>query len=372
MSTQPTELIELGIEAIQKGDPTAGLQYLIQAVEEDPHQPIAWRWLYQLVETAEDKAVCIDNLLTINPQDSWALARRAELSTLPPPAAPAGPSDSVLQDISKVQKLIAAADQNTAQPPYPPLGQLHFRAVNCPQCRKPLYTHLLNNKWVLTVVCPACQHVVDLSGELPANLGRGNPQERPSHPLKLGQVGEFAGHKHRLIGWSCFEGRDEAESWHWEEWLLASEKGNYRWLRYSPETGFLFCQPLQAPPHYQPSQTKTIPTPKGKLPIVDWGQAKLIGLQGESIWALDVGQQIRFFEAEQGEYQFFATTTAEQLEILMGVSISGEQVAEAFGLAKLADQFETTPPTSLWVWVGVAGLAVFLLFLAFLVLWWMG
>ncbi len=45
---------------------------LLDVVEQDHTNETAWYWLYRVFERGDDKRVCLENLLTINPDNQWA------------------------------------------------------------------------------------------------------------------------------------------------------------------------------------------------------------------------------------------------------------------------------------------------------------
>jgi len=70
----------------------AGLQQqarfrLLDVVEQDQTNETAWYWLYQVFNRRDDRRVCLENLITINPGNEWA---RHELLNYLEPAEAAG------------------------------------------------------------------------------------------------------------------------------------------------------------------------------------------------------------------------------------------------------------------------------------------
>lgn len=49
---------------------------MLDVVEQDQTNEAAWFWLYQVFDQQDDKRICLENLITINPNNHWA---RAEL-----------------------------------------------------------------------------------------------------------------------------------------------------------------------------------------------------------------------------------------------------------------------------------------------------
>jgi hypothetical protein len=86
--------LQEGILAAKTGQYQQARYCLLDVVEQDQTNETAWFWLYQILERQEDKRVCLENLITINPYNEWA---RQELSnyagfpappSLTPPAIP--------------------------------------------------------------------------------------------------------------------------------------------------------------------------------------------------------------------------------------------------------------------------------------------
>jgi hypothetical protein len=88
MTTQHNiaQWLQEGILAAKAGQVEEARFRLLDVVEQDHTNEAAWFWLYQVFERHEDKRVCLENLIVINPHNEWA---RQEL------LAYAAPADSV-------------------------------------------------------------------------------------------------------------------------------------------------------------------------------------------------------------------------------------------------------------------------------------
>ncbi|MCB0191702.1 MAG: hypothetical protein KDJ65_07130 [Anaerolineae bacterium] len=64
--------LDQGIDAAQAGDKIKARTLLTEVVAEDEEQIEAWLWLSQLVDSLEDKVVCLENVLTLDPQNQFA------------------------------------------------------------------------------------------------------------------------------------------------------------------------------------------------------------------------------------------------------------------------------------------------------------
>lgn len=64
--------LQEGILAAKAGQVEQARFRLLDVVEQDQTNEAAWFWLYQVFDRPDDKRVCLENLLIINPHNSWA------------------------------------------------------------------------------------------------------------------------------------------------------------------------------------------------------------------------------------------------------------------------------------------------------------
>lgn len=93
--TTAAELLEKGIRAAKAGRVHEALALLRQVIERQPRNQTAWLWLSEVVETDEERIVCLETVLAINPENKAAqrglsiLRRRSPITKpLPKPAEP--------------------------------------------------------------------------------------------------------------------------------------------------------------------------------------------------------------------------------------------------------------------------------------------
>jgi hypothetical protein len=79
--------LQEGIVAAKAGQREQARFRLLDVVEQNQTNETAWYWLYQLFDYSEDKRICLENLITINPNNDWA---QRELDKFPPSAASPG------------------------------------------------------------------------------------------------------------------------------------------------------------------------------------------------------------------------------------------------------------------------------------------
>jgi tetratricopeptide (TPR) repeat protein len=127
---QVTELVRRGIAAAKAGRKEEARQALLQVTELDEQNEQAWLWLSSIVDSPEEKRICLGNVLAVNPNNAHAQAGLQWLDqSAPPPAAPSSPQEHCPHCGVEV----------------PPSG------MTCPNCRQPLL-----------VACPGCWEYVDV------------------------------------------------------------------------------------------------------------------------------------------------------------------------------------------------------------------
>lgn len=122
---EPAELSKRGIAAARAGRNDEAREYLLAAVEADEHNEQAWLWLGGVMPEVEDQIVCLENALTLNPDNEPAqrklnqlYAKRSALPVTPLPGSPSAPPLAATQD------LYLSSPSATQTLPEPPFGAL--------------------------------------------------------------------------------------------------------------------------------------------------------------------------------------------------------------------------------------------------------
>jgi len=88
-----------GVAAIRAGDKASGREKLMEVVERDQMHEQAWLWLSAAVDTNEDRVICLENVLTINPANEVARRGLEKLRrSASPPSEPAPPPPPLIPD----------------------------------------------------------------------------------------------------------------------------------------------------------------------------------------------------------------------------------------------------------------------------------
>jgi len=133
--TQVAELLRRGIAAAKAGRSEEARQVLLHVTELDERSEQAWLWLSGVVESLADRRVCLENVLTINPDNPYA-RKGLRLLDQQGVAAPA-----VEERCPHCQSPVPSSGKTC-----PNCGQL--LVVACPRCGE--YVEVQH------VVCPDC------------------------------------------------------------------------------------------------------------------------------------------------------------------------------------------------------------------------
>ncbi len=82
------ERLRAGITAVKNGDRLQGRALLEAVIAADERNETAWLWLSGAVETAEERQICLENVLAINPENALAQKGLAKLAQAVPEKAP--------------------------------------------------------------------------------------------------------------------------------------------------------------------------------------------------------------------------------------------------------------------------------------------
>lgn len=80
--TSVQEKLRAGITAVKNGDRIQGRALLEAVLATDERNEKAWLWLSGVVETAEERQICLENVLAINPENT--LAQKGLAKLVPP------------------------------------------------------------------------------------------------------------------------------------------------------------------------------------------------------------------------------------------------------------------------------------------------
>jgi len=161
--SQPAELLRRGIASAKAGHKEDAREALLQVVKLDERNEQAWLWLSAVVDSNEEREICLENVLAINPDNGRA---RAGLEWL----RQSGP----LREASSLE----------SAPEAPPEGDrcprcgagVRASSSVCPQCNLPLI-----------VACPVCGEYAGVEEAACPHCGEtlGDFRQGPAYHLGL-------------------------------------------------------------------------------------------------------------------------------------------------------------------------------------------
>ena len=75
------DTLEAGITAAREGHREEARELLRQALQADPRSEQGWLWMSAAVETGEERRICLERVLTINPKNQTAQAGLEKLGS---------------------------------------------------------------------------------------------------------------------------------------------------------------------------------------------------------------------------------------------------------------------------------------------------
>ncbi len=321
---QIKDALQKGIRAARRGRTEPAQRLLNRVIQADPDNEEAWMWLARVVEEPGQRAECLHRVVQINPDNRWAADQLAEMQAGPGSEGAAGPESAPA----------ASPQYKRIQPGQS--SEIELEILKCPHCDGQL--DVRGGQGVKTLVCSYCGSVLDLTQAQAAVIGQTDKKPKPVVPIKLGMEGDFKGEHYQVIGWTRYEGWDDEDRWRWDEWLLVSAKGEYRWLSYDPDEGFVFQQRITPLAPFDPLTATSLPVPGGTVRVEERSPARLIALDGELTWQGTVGDQVAYLEARRGQARYSVEYTAEALELFAGTTMPDAEVWTAFGRDDLAQK----------------------------------
>lgn len=183
------KFLHAGIKAIKAGERDKARKLLTQVIKMDQQNERAWLWLSGAVKTNEERRICLENVLTINPENEMAQKGLTKLGfPIPEPAPEPEPELESEEDWSTPFFDPAAMPEPVADPHEKKFNdvwdgsaelcaycahQVQRADKRCPDCKRPLIGKELVNPnrsryLIIWVVLRAVGHAFTLLGLLGA------------------------------------------------------------------------------------------------------------------------------------------------------------------------------------------------------------
>lgn len=205
-SNETAALLQRGVAAARAGRKEEASRLLMQVVEHDERNEQAWLWLSSVVDSLDDRRVCLENVLAINPNHSAALTGLRHLDQVAAAEArsrvPPAPSDAQTAARASGQTDPAAGERCPfCHKPLPATG------AKCPHCGGPLL-----------VACPACGEYADVQQPSCATCGQslGDYRRGAAYFLSLAQASLARGRHDatlQALGHAGSQAGDDAPTW---------------------------------------------------------------------------------------------------------------------------------------------------------------
>ena len=86
--------LQQAIAAIKAGDKAAGQRLLAEVIRNDPRNEAAWLWMSAVLDSDEQRRVCLERVLAINPDSATARQGLARLGFISQPPLPSPAPDT--------------------------------------------------------------------------------------------------------------------------------------------------------------------------------------------------------------------------------------------------------------------------------------
>jgi hypothetical protein len=164
-------------------------------------------------------------------------------------------------------------------------------------------------------------------------LGQVNQNAAPPDGfIRLGLEAKIEGVLHQVIGRIRLADNDDEDYWHWDEWLLISEKGNYVWIqedegKYELQRTFTPSAPI--PPDVLQSGAMLDVDGKNFL-VRERSSAAVSFIEGELTYKAQVGDRMHFIDASRGMESVGIEWTANEIEFFRREKLSLTKCLEIF------------------------------------------
>ncbi|MEW6232623.1 MAG: DUF4178 domain-containing protein [Chloroflexota bacterium] len=217
---------------------------------------------------------------------------------------------------------------------------LQTKMLACTSCGASL--EIKNALKAKVLVCQHCGAQLDLTDPQYAVIGRALKDAAPPRSwLRLGMEGTLQGEKYQIIG----RVRYREDPWFWDEWLLMTEEGRYKWLTEGEEEITLWesFTPTEPTDPRGLEEGDTIRPEGRKAQVKEVGRARIDYVEGELTWKARLGETISYLDARENGGKYSIEWSEKEIEFYKGRQLSSGEVMEAFGQAEAA---AVAPPPS--------------------------
>ena len=200
-SARLSTLLQQGIAAAKAGRVQEARQILFEVIELDERNEQAWLWLSGVVESLKDKRICLENALTINPQNSHALSGLRWLDQQAPPVfagqercprcnSPVPLSETACPNCGQTLVVVC-----------PACGQYtDVRDTSCPECDQPLGNYREGVRYHLALARAYVSHQRYTLAQDEINRIKSQASDNSQMLVEIASLHEEMGHIEQAIG----------------------------------------------------------------------------------------------------------------------------------------------------------------------------
>jgi DNA-directed RNA polymerase subunit RPC12/RpoP len=203
------------------------------------------------------------------------------------------------------------------------------RQFSCPNCGSPVAVQLDSTQGI---TCPACRHVIDLSGGIGGELKHARQTQTVKPVIALGSLGKFQGESWQVVGFQRRSGSIDGDGFRWDEYLLYHAQRGFQFLVDSSD-GWSLVRPTTGAPTYKKGAASASYL-GSTYRRTDTYPARTDYVEGEFYWPVKVGDSTRNtdFVATSGAGVLSREQTGSEVTWSHGEKLDARQVAQAFGL----------------------------------------
>lgn len=229
-----------------------------------------------------------------------------------------------------------------------------FTEVKCPKCGTANSIRTAKSK---TLVCSNCGAVIDRETQ---KLLQEKSQKSftPTSDLSLGLKGKLNGEDLEIAGYILYEGKDDEDTWYWEEWFAVGKSG-YFWIQYDIEedtyTFFKQTIPQKTIDIKEIRSGKTLSLSNDeRFTVGEVGLAKVEQLGGEIPWKAKIGDVINYADGSYYNNRYSIEWAEDEIEIYKGREIDRKELFAGLGMKeKLAEIIKKEQSELKWKFIRV-------------------
>lgn len=189
------------------------------------------------------------------------------------------------------------------------------------------------------VTCSHCGSAMDVTKPGAPELLYKAATGRRTFPIEIGRTGTFEGLPFTVVGRIRYEERDDEGVYPWDELLLHNAQAGYRYLALEEGHWMLFSPARQRPAGLDPrraSPGQSFRCYGETYKVIERSSAVIEHIEGELTWLARRGDRIGYLDAVRPPHMYSVEWTDKEMEHYVGLYLSRESVAAAFGVPPLS------------------------------------